>query len=164
MSEEAAPPKEVAQDAQHLPSEQEAQLDEPAADQTSAAARPKTKRMAKRKARVSRPAPPAAKPSRPSRLMSLSPQAPAALVAAGDVPEHALTKVSFHDSERDRKFEDTATEGIAMHLQHLLRDMMHNTCFTIQGLNRPCQTTDDKIIYFHVFFLGQMRWTVLFPS
>ena len=60
--------------------------------------------------------------------------------------------------------QDTATEGIAMHLQHLLRDMMHNTCFTIQGLNRPCQTTDDKIIYFHVFFLGQMRWTVLFPS
>eukprot|EP00435_Cladocopium_sp_Y103_P030663 s57_g7.t1 len=64
---------EVAEDAQHLRRSRTAQAE-----------------AAKRKAPVSRP-------SRCSRLMSLSPQA-AALVAAGDVPQHDLTEISSPQS------------------------------------------------------------------
>ena len=36
---------------------------------------------------------------------------------------------------------DNATPGLAQHLQHILRDLMTNTYFTIEGLSQPCQTT-----------------------
>ena len=37
--------------------------------------------------------------------------------------------------------EDNATPGLALHLQHVLRDLMQNTYFTVAGLINPCQTT-----------------------
>ena len=37
--------------------------------------------------------------------------------------------------------EDNATPGLATHLQHVLRDLMQNTYFTVAGILNPCQTT-----------------------
>ena len=37
--------------------------------------------------------------------------------------------------------QENATPGLATHLQHILRDLMRNTYFTIAGLTQPCQTT-----------------------
>lgn len=36
---------------------------------------------------------------------------------------------------------DNSTAGLAVHMQHILRDLLHNTYFTIDGLAHPCETT-----------------------
>eukprot|EP00434_Breviolum_minutum_P013735 symbB.v1.2.012112.t1/scaffold830.1/size159233/5 len=63
----------------------------------TADSKPNAEKLAN-KAHVRRPSPSPReaedlRPPRPSRLVSLSPQAAVALVAAGDVPEHAITEV-----------------------------------------------------------------------
>ncbi|CAK9028737.1 unnamed protein product [Durusdinium trenchii] len=76
----------------------ESELASKPAKHEEAAREPKSKKRPKRKARA-RPASP--RPSRPSRLVSLSPEAAAALVAAGDVSQHALTEVQRQRGESE---------------------------------------------------------------